>query len=58
MTDRTNPRKIIQVGNNLGITIPNGRVKEWGIEQGDRYVLEPTTSGFRAIRVEWQTTDQ
>lgn len=54
MADQTNPRKIVQVGNNLGVTLPNAKVDDWGIEKGQRYVLEETENGFEAERVEWR----
>ena len=53
MGDQTNPRKVIQAGNNLAITLPNRKLEEWGIEKGDRYVLEKTENGFEARRVQW-----
>lgn len=56
MGDHSNPRKIIQVGNNLGVTLPNDKVSEWNINKGERYVLEPTEDGFRAREVEWEVT--
>jgi len=57
MTDHTNPRKVIQTGNNLAVTLPNGKVDDWGIEKGQRYVLYETETGFRAEQVQYRVVD-
>jgi len=54
MTDTTNARKVQQVGNNIGITFPNARLEEFGIEKGQYYKLRSTPEGFEAIQVEFR----
>jgi hypothetical protein len=54
MGDQSNPRKVIQIGNNLGLTLPNGKVEDWGIEKGDRYVFKKTETGLELEPVEWR----
>lgn len=57
MTDQTTGRKVVQVGNCIGITFPNSKTDDWGIEKGQRYILEPRENGFRAYKAEIRRVD-
>lgn len=54
MTATTNPRSVYTSGNATVISIPKAFREEAGIEQGDKFVLEATDSGFKAVKVEFR----
>jgi len=54
MSDQTNPRKITTSGGMTVVSLPSDLLEETGIEKGDRVVLEPTPTGFKASVVSWE----
>jgi antitoxin component of MazEF toxin-antitoxin module len=57
MDGTTNPRKVTSSGGMTVVSLPNGLLDDIGLEKGDRVVLEPYGSGFRAYPVTWEVTD-
>lgn len=55
MADKTNPRKITSSGGMTVVSLPTDLLDEVGLSKGDRVVLTPTETGFKAEKVEWVT---
>lgn len=53
MVVQSNPRKIVQTGSSLAVTIPPEVLDEMGLEQGDRVVIEADTEQAVVEAVEW-----
>jgi antitoxin component of MazEF toxin-antitoxin module len=54
MGDQTNPRKVTTSGGMIVVSLPTDLLAEVGLEKGDRVVLTPTETGFKAERVTWE----
>jgi len=57
MSDQTNPRKVTTSGGMTVVSLPSDLLEAAGIEKGDRVVLEPTDTGFKASVVSWEVRD-
>jgi antitoxin component of MazEF toxin-antitoxin module len=53
MVVQTNPRKIVQTGSSLAVTIPPEVLDEMDLEKGDRVVIEADTEQAVLEAVEW-----
>lgn len=55
--DQTNPRTVYETGGSTVISLPRDFREANGIEQGDRFVLEETDTGFKAVKVKMVVDD-
>jgi len=57
MNGPTNPRKITTSGGMTVVSLPTDLLQETGLEKGDRVVLTPTETGFKAEQVTYRVVD-